>query len=74
MTVLYIPIWIGGTFALENLVPDIPSEPGLVNEVTGIFILSIINVGLIVSFAIKVGLIAVIYLVIYWLAGYFIAW
>jgi hypothetical protein len=49
LTVLYIPIWIGGTFALENLVPDIPSEPGLVNEVTGMFILSIINVGLIVS-------------------------
>lgn len=163
LTVLYFPIWILGTMAIGDLIPDVPSEPGLVSEGIGMVILGIINttliVGLIVSsrwngwrlalslalayygavtfitqietwyflteitvspkllprlfvmglsipliyiplailickkwkkggtatentnmvmpfeqLVLKLGIIAVIYLVIYWLAGYFIAW
>ncbi len=163
LTVLYFPIWILGTMAIGDLIPDIPSEPGLVSEGIGVAILGVINttliVGLIVSsrwngwrlalslafayygavtfitqietwyflteitvspkllprlfvmglsipfiyiplailickkwkkvgtaaentnmvmpfeqLVLKLGIIAVIYLVIYWLAGYFIAW
>ncbi len=49
LTVLYIPIWILGTVALGDLIPDISSEPGLVDEVTGMLFLAIINTALIVS-------------------------
>ncbi len=53
LTVLYFPIWILGTMAIGDLIPDIPSEPGLVSEGIGVAILGVINttliVGLIVS-------------------------
>ena len=49
LTVLYIPIWLLGALAIGDLIPDIPSEPGLVDEVTGMLILAIINTVLIVS-------------------------
>jgi len=53
LTVLYFPIWILGTMAIGDLLTDVPSEPGLVGEATGMLMLGIINtiliVGLIVS-------------------------
>lgn len=49
LTVLYIPIWILGTVAIGDLIPDTTSEPGLVDEVTGMLILAVINTVLIIS-------------------------
>ena len=53
LLIIYIPIWILGSVAVADLIPDTPSEHGLVNEGIGILLLSIINtlliVGLIVS-------------------------
>ncbi len=163
LVVLYFPIWILGSMAIGDQMPEVPSEAGLLSEEIGLVILSIINtiliIGLIVTsrwngwrlalvlalayfgaftfitqietwyflteitvspellprlfimglsipiiyipiailicgkwkkkdvatenlkmnmpikqFLLKLGIIAIIYLVIYWLAGYFIAW
>jgi len=49
LTLLYIPIWILGSMAIADLIPDTPSEPGLVDDLTGILILGLINTILIVS-------------------------
>lgn len=43
LVIIYIPIWIFGAMAVGGLIPDIPSEPGLVSESTGMLILSITN-------------------------------
>lgn len=163
LTALYFPIWILGSMAIGDLMPEVLSESGLLSEEIGLLILGIINtlliIGLIVSsrwngwrlasilalayygaftfitqvetwyflteitvspellprlfimglsipiiyiplailicrkwkrrdvatenlnmimpfkqFLLKLGIIAIIYLVIYWLAGYYIAW
>ncbi len=49
LAILYIPIWMLGSMAVANNLPDTPSEPGLVDEVVGMIFLSIINTILIVS-------------------------
>lgn len=53
LTILYIPIWILGAMPIAGLLPDTTSEPGLVDEATGMLLLGVINtiliVGLIVS-------------------------
>ncbi|WP_198675303.1 hypothetical protein [Pleomorphovibrio marinus] len=49
LTVFYYPIWILGTLAMENLIPDLPSEPGLIEEGFGLLVLGLINTALIVS-------------------------
>lgn len=49
LTVFYIPIWILGTVAIGDHLPDTVSEPGLVDQVTGMLILGIINTLLIIS-------------------------
>lgn len=53
LTSLYFPIWILGSLALGNLIPDNPSEPGLVGGLPGMIFLGAINtiliIGLIVS-------------------------
>ncbi len=48
LTVLYFPIWILGTMAIGDLLPEAPSKPGLLGEGTGMVILGIINTILIV--------------------------
>ena len=49
LTILYIPVWILGTLAIGDLIPVVPSEPGLVSEEIGMLILGIINTLLIVG-------------------------
>lgn len=49
LTVLYFPIWLLGSMAIGGLIPNISSESGLVDEVTGMLILGIINTILIVA-------------------------
>jgi len=49
LLILYYPIWILGTLALGNLIPELPSEPGLMDEGFGLLILGLINTALIVS-------------------------
>ena len=46
---LYLLFWIGGTIFLNADFPTTPSEPGLVEEIPGLLILSIINVVVVVS-------------------------
>ncbi len=49
LTALYYPIWILGTLAIGNLIPDLPSEPGLIEEGFGLLLLGLINTALILS-------------------------
>lgn len=49
LTILYIPIWIAGAIFIQDGLPDIQSEPGLVNETTGMIILALANTLLILS-------------------------
>lgn len=49
LTILYIPIWILGSMAITGLIPETPSESGLVGAVTGMLILSILNTVLIIA-------------------------
>lgn len=49
LTILYIPIWGLGSMVVAGLIPDKPTEPGLVDGIIGMLILSIINTILIVS-------------------------
>lgn len=53
LSILYIPIWILGSMAVSGHIPEALGDPGLVNEIAGMFILSFINtiliIGLIVS-------------------------
>lgn len=43
LTIAYIPIWILGSMAITGHLPDTPSEPGLVDGMAGMLILSVIN-------------------------------
>jgi hypothetical protein len=53
LTILYFPIWILGSLAMGSLVPEVPSETGLLREEIGLVVLGLINtfliIGLIVS-------------------------
>lgn len=49
LTVLYFPVWILGSMAIGDLMPEAPSEPGLLSEEIGMVILGIINTILIVG-------------------------
>lgn len=49
LTILYIPIWIAGAMFIQDVLPDFQSEPGLVNETTGMLLLALINTLLIIS-------------------------
>lgn len=49
LTVLYFPVWILGSMAIGDLMPEVPSEPGLLSEEIGMVILGIINTILIVG-------------------------
>jgi len=43
LVVLFNVFFIGGSQAVSGLIPNIKSEPGLVSDVTGILIISIVN-------------------------------
>ena len=49
LTILYIPIWIAGAMFIQDGLPDVQPEPGLVNETTGMLILALVNTLLILS-------------------------
>ena len=49
LTVLYFPVWILGSMAIGDLMPEVLSEPGLLSEEIGMVILGIINTILIVG-------------------------
>lgn len=49
LTILYIPIWIAGAMFIQDGLPDVQPEPGLVNETTGMLILALVNTLLIIS-------------------------
>ena len=49
LIILYYPIWILGAMVVGDLMPQVPSEPGLLNEGVGMVILGIINTVLIVG-------------------------
>ncbi|WP_029037267.1 hypothetical protein [Salinimicrobium xinjiangense] len=49
LTVLYFFAWIFGSLAVAAQFPDTPSEPGLVGELTGLLILSLLNSALIMG-------------------------
>lgn len=49
LTVLYFPVWILGSMAIGDLIPEVLSEPGLLSEEIGMVILGIINTILIVG-------------------------
>lgn len=49
LTILNIPIWISGAMMLQDYLSDTHSEPGLMNETTGIFFLALVNTLLIIS-------------------------
>ena len=49
LTVLYFAVWILGSMAIGDLMPEVPSEPGLLSEEIGMVILGIINTILIVG-------------------------
>ncbi|WP_035806025.1 hypothetical protein [Lunatimonas lonarensis] len=49
LLMLYFPIWILGTMATGDLIPDQPSEPGLMDEGIALLLLGIINTGLIIG-------------------------
>jgi len=49
LIILYYPIWILGAMVVGDLMPQVPSEPGLLNEGAGMVILGIINTVLIVG-------------------------
>ncbi len=43
LILLYIPIWILGSMAVAGSIPDLPSEPGLMNEGLGMILLATVN-------------------------------
>lgn len=47
--ILYIPIWIIGSLAVGDLIPETASQPGLVSETSGMLILGLINTILIIT-------------------------
>jgi len=49
LTILYIPIWIAGAMFIQDGLPDVQPDPGLVNETTGMLILAMVNTLLIIS-------------------------
>jgi len=49
LTILYIPIWIAGAMFIQDGLPDVQPDPGLVNETTGMLILATVNTLLIIS-------------------------
>lgn len=49
MVALYFPIWILGAMVIGDTMPNVTSEPGLVNEGLGMLILGIVNTALIVA-------------------------
>jgi hypothetical protein len=49
LLILYYPIWILGTLAVGNLIPELPSEPGLMDEGIAFLVLGVLNTFLIVG-------------------------
>lgn len=49
LTILYLITWILGSMVVAEHIPDTPSEPGLLDEIPGLLILSLINTVLIVA-------------------------
>jgi hypothetical protein len=47
--ILYFPIWIIGTLAVGDLIPETASQPGLVSDTSGMLILGLINTILIIT-------------------------
>lgn len=47
--ILYFPIWIIGSLAVGDLIPETVSQPGLVSETSGMLILGLINTILIIT-------------------------
>jgi hypothetical protein len=43
LLILYFPVWIAGTLVIGELMPETPSEPGLVSDTNGMLILGLIN-------------------------------
>jgi hypothetical protein len=53
LIIIYIPLWIAGTMAVAGHLPNNPSEPGLVEGISGMLVLSAINTLLIVGFIVS---------------------
>lgn len=49
LTILYIPIWIAGAMFIQDGLPDVKPEPGLVSDTTGMLFLALVNTLLIIS-------------------------
>ncbi|MDD3739092.1 MAG: hypothetical protein PHP31_07340 [Lentimicrobiaceae bacterium] len=49
LVILYFPIWILGSMAIGNLMPETVSEPGLLSQEIGTLVLGVINTVLIVA-------------------------
>jgi hypothetical protein len=49
LLILYFPIWILGTLAMGDLMPENPSEPGLMDEGIAFLLLGILNTTLIIG-------------------------
>lgn len=49
LIILYFPIWILGSMAIGNLMPETVSEPGLLSQELGTLVLGVINTVLIVA-------------------------
>jgi hypothetical protein len=47
--ILYFPIWIIGTLAVGDLIPETASQPGLMSDTSGMLILGLINTTLIIT-------------------------
>ncbi len=53
LTVLYFPVWIVGTLALGDLIPDTVSEPGLVSDAVGMLAIGLVNTALTVGIVVS---------------------
>jgi hypothetical protein len=49
LLMLYYPIWILGAMVMGDLIPDHPSEPGLVEEGVGFLLLGVLNTTLVIG-------------------------
>ncbi len=49
LTLLYIPVWIAGAMVIQGQLPNLQSDPGLIDENLGMLFLALINTILIVS-------------------------
>lgn len=49
LTLLYIPVWIAGAMVIQGQLPEIQSDPGLIDENLGMLFLALMNTLLIIS-------------------------